>query len=53
MMLEMKLSINYLLSSIWDYNDAYILVRGDITAVQDNENEVSFKNNAPFINCIP
>ena len=38
MMLEMKLSINYLLSSIWDYNDAYILVRGDITAVQDNEN---------------
>ena len=48
---EIIYNAEVLKSSNWAYNDAYILVR--VTAVQDNENEVSFKNNAPFINCIP
>ena len=39
-------------SSLCDYNDAYILVRCDITIVGDNGTEVVFKNCAPFIKCI-
>ena len=34
-------------SDLWDYSDAYIVVKGDIT-----NKSVAFKNNAPFINCI-
>ena len=36
-----------------DYNDASILVRGDITIVGDNGTQLAFKNCAPFFNCIP
>ena len=48
-------------SSLCDYSDAYILVKGTITvndtAVADanannTNNKVTFKNCAPFINCI-
>ena len=39
-------------SNFCDYNDAYILVRGDITTVGDNGAKVTFKNCAPFIKCI-
>ena len=39
-----------------DYFDAYIVVKGTITIVRPNvtkrNKEVTFKNNAPFINCI-
>ena len=34
-------------SDLWDYSDAYIVVKGYIT-----NKSVAFKNNAPFINCI-
>ena len=43
-------------SDLCDYSDAYIFVKGDITVTElDNakrNKEVTFKNNAPFINCI-
>ena len=39
---------------LWDYSDAYIVVKGTITV--QTENNIYFKmllkNNAPFINCI-
>ena len=35
-------------SNLCDYNDAYILVKGDITITGDNGDEVAFKNCAPF-----
>ena len=43
-------------SDLCDFSDAYIVVKGDIT-VTDPDNAkrnkaVTFKNNAPFINCI-
>ena len=43
-------------SDLSDFSDAYIAVKGTI-AVKEPDNakrnkEVSFKNNAPFINCI-
>ena len=34
------------------YNDAYILVRGNITIAGDNGAQAAFKNCAPFIKCI-
>ena len=39
-------------SNLCDYNDAYILVRGDITVVGENGTQVSFTNCPPFIKCI-
>ena len=44
-------------SDLCDFNDAYIVVKGDITPEGDNyankrNKNVAFKNNAPFINCI-
>ena len=44
-------------SDLCDYNDTYIVVRGDITVEgahsRDRKNRFSiFKNNAPFISCI-
>ena len=48
-------------SSLCDYNDPYIHVRGTITvnntaaegaAVNNNNKKVVFKNCAPFTNCI-
>ena len=43
-------------SDLCDYSDAYIVVKGDIAVtVGDNAKRnkaVTFKNNAPFINCI-
>ena len=48
-------------SSLCDYSDAYILVKGTIsanntaaagTAVNNNDRKVIFKNCAPFTNCI-
>ena len=35
-----------------DYNDAYILVRGNITIAGNNGTQVVFKNCVPFIKCI-
>ena len=39
-------------SNLCDYNDAYILVRDDITIVWDNGAGLAFKNYAPFLKCI-
>ena len=44
-------------SSLWDYSDSYILVKGTITvpntAASNNINKkVIFKNCAPFIDCL-
>ena len=36
----------------YDYNGAYILVRGDITFLGDSGTQVASKNCAPFIKCI-
>ena len=45
-----------LTADLFDYSDAYIVVKGYIVVTApDNEksnNAVTFKNNAPFINCI-
>ena len=39
-------------SSLCDYSDAYILVRGNITATPNNAvTQVMFKNCAPFNKC--
>ena len=43
-------------SDLCDFNDAYIVVKGDITVTEpDNakrNKSVAFKNDAPFIKCI-
>ena len=43
-------------SDLCDYSDAYIVVKGTITVTNRNNAKrnkaVTFKNNAPFINCI-
>ena len=44
-------------SDLCDFNDSYIVVEGDITLEGDNyankrNKNLTFKNNAPFINCI-
>ena len=40
-------------SSLSDYNNAYILLRGDIvTTAHDNPTPVAFRNCTPFIKCI-
>ena len=43
-------------SNLCDFSDAYIIVKGTITVVRPNNDKrnkaVTFKNNAPFINCI-
>ena len=35
-------------SYLFDYNDAYILVKGDITIVRNSGAQIAFKNCAPF-----
>ena len=43
-------------ADLCDFSDAYIVVKGDITVTNPNNAKrnkaVTFKNNAPFINCI-
>ena len=60
---QIKFKTTILKSSLCDYNDAYILVKGTITIIgigadaavrqaDERDKGVSFKNSAPFINCI-
>ena len=58
---QIKFKTSMLRSSLSDYSDAYILVKGNIAvnnttadgAAANNDNKkVLFKNCAPFINCI-
>ena len=39
-------------SNLCNYNDAYILVRGDITVTAAPATQVAFKNCVPFTKCI-
>ena len=43
-------------SNLCDFNDAYIVVKGDIIVTEPDDakrnKKVTFKNNASFINCI-
>ena len=39
-------------SNLYDYNDAFILVRGDISVTASPQTQVSFKNCVPFTKCI-
>ena len=39
-------------SNICSFNDAYILVRGDITIIRHQVTQIAFKNCAPFSKCI-
>ena len=51
-----KLESKHPWSDLYDFSDAYIVVKGTIPVTNpDNakrNKKVSFKNNAPFINCI-
>ena len=49
---EITYNTEILKSNLCDYNDVYILVRGDITAVAALATQVAFKNCAPFSKCI-
>ena len=58
---QIKLKTTMLKSSLCDYSDAYIIVKGSITvnntaadgaAANNSNKKVIFKNCAPFINCI-
>ena len=49
---EITYNRQVLKSSLCDYNDAYILVKGDVTVIAAPEIQVSFKNCAPFTRCI-
>ena len=58
---QIKFNTSMLRSSLCDYSDAYILVKGNITvnntpadgaAANNDDKKVVFKNFAPFTNCI-
>ena len=58
---QIKLKTSMLRSSLCDYSEAYILVKGNITlnntvaagaAANNTNKKVVFKNCAPFTNCI-
>ena len=49
---EITYNIKTLKYNLCDYNDTYILVRGDITVVASLTTPVSFKNCASFVKCI-
>ena len=38
-------------SNLCDYNDAYILIRGDVTIIEHQVTQLAFKNCAPFTKC--
>ena len=48
---EIIYSTEVLKSNLCYYNDAYILVTGDITFIGHQEAQVAFKNCVPFTKC--
>ena len=50
---EITYNTEILESNLRDYNDAYILVRDDVTFIAASAIQVAFKNCAPFSKCIP
>ena len=56
---EIRIKTSIVRSDLFDYSDAYIVVKGAITIVKpdgakkkEKNKAVAFKNNAPFIKCI-
>ena len=53
---EVTIKTPMLRADLWDYSDAYIVVKGTITVTNpDNakrNKSVTFKNKTPFINCV-
>ena len=50
---EVIYNTEILKSNVCNYDDAYILVRGDIFTIAHNiPTQVAFKNCAPFFKCI-
>ena len=57
---QIRFKTSMLRSDLYDYSDAYIVVKGDITLTKTNGRGImdirnrflAFKNNAPFTNCI-
>ena len=50
---EITYNTEILKSNLCDYNDAYILLSGNITVVAAPIRQVAFKTCAPFTKCIP
>ena len=55
--IRFRIKTPMLKSDLYDFSDAYIVVKGDITVEGDNDankrnKNLAFKSNAPFINCI-
>ena len=54
---EIRIKTLMLRSALCDFNDAYIVVKGNTTLEGENDankrnKSLEFKNNAPFTNCI-
>ena len=49
---EITCNTEVLKSSLYDYNNAYILVRGNITIIGHQATQVAFKNCVPFTTCV-
>ena len=53
---EIRIKTPMLRSDLCNYSNAYVAVKGDIIVTNPNNAKrnkaVTFKNNAPFINCI-
>ena len=49
---EIAYNIKQLKSSLCNYNDAWILARGDITVTSVGATQIAFKNCGPFTKCI-
>ena len=49
---EITYNTEVLKSNLCDYNDAYILLRGNITIIGHQVTQVAFKNCAPFTKCV-
>ena len=54
---QIRIKTSMLQSDLWDYSDAYIVIKGTITIEGANNRDrkntsLAFKNNAPFISCI-
>ena len=53
---EIRIKTSMLRSDLCDYSDTHIVVKRTITIVRPDgakrNNELAFKNNTPFINCI-
>ena len=49
---EVTYNTEVLKSDLWDYNNTYILVTGNITIIVHQATQVTFKNCAPFTKCI-